>query len=136
MPADARKLLAKGALIPGEDAAEYEHFLAEVSAAVKPKDALEWADGRRGCARVGGEPSAAAQGGPAQAGAAEALATVLQKAMPYREAQALAISVVGRPQRAQKEVDRTFSQWNLDMDVVMATALNTKLDKMSKSIAC
>ncbi len=62
----------------------------------------------------------------------EALATVLQKAMPYREAQTLAIEWSAGLERAQKEVDRTFSQWNLDMDVVMATALNTKLDKIEQ----
>ena len=40
----------------------------------------------------------------------DALATVLQKAMPYREAQTLAIEWSAGLKRAQKEVDRTFSQ--------------------------
>jgi hypothetical protein len=42
--------------------------------------------------------------------------------MPYREAQTLAIEWSAGLKRAQQEVDRTFSQWNLDMNVVMATA--------------
>ncbi|MDF2973126.1 MAG: hypothetical protein K0R61_3576 [Microvirga sp.] len=52
--------------------------------------------------------------------------------MPYREAQTLAIEWSAGLKRAQQEVDRTFSQWNLDMNVVMATALNTKLDKIEQ----
>jgi hypothetical protein len=87
IPADARKLLGKGALIPGEDAAEYEHFLAEVSAAAKPKDALEWLL-TEDVVALAWEVNRLRRlkAGLLRLEQREALATVLQKAMPYREA--------------------------------------------------